>query len=313
MIETHGTALAETDPFEDAIHATAYIATVHVRYGELVIPPRVLSHLADGPVFVHLVRGEEDVAVMHQAEIVGGSKVTGIEWPEDVTPGTRVTVMCPRGSATHDIAVLLPLLAEPLHYAYVEDDREAAPVAEDVDPIELVETSEANEPGDFAVALVEAEHADDCTGCGGPDQVPCAADRVIGDFAYRDGQPIKNLITGELLDEPTWPGNEELADQEVTDLLPIVVPEIEERAEPGTVYSAALVAAKAVDEQDDDEDPLGLYDDDLDVLDLDHDYRPRWRRALAFVRINATPTRAVFIAATGGTFVGSLVTWLVTR
>lgn len=39
----------------------------------------------------------------------------------------------------------------------------------------------------------EAEHAVDCQGCDGPGIVPCAADRVIGDFAYRDGQPIKRL------------------------------------------------------------------------------------------------------------------------
>lgn len=39
----------------------------------------------------------------------------------------------------------------------------------------------------------EPLHADDCTGCDGPGIVPCAADRVIGNWAYRDGQPSKDL------------------------------------------------------------------------------------------------------------------------
>lgn len=37
------------------------------------------------------------------------------------------------------------------------------------------------------------EHADDCTGCNGPGIVPCAADEVIGRFAYRNGECIKDL------------------------------------------------------------------------------------------------------------------------
>ncbi|RSN26530.1 hypothetical protein DMC63_01455 [Streptomyces sp. WAC 05977] len=42
-------------------------------------------------------------------------------------------------------------------------------------------------------STVEPEHADDCTGCDGPGIVPCAADRVIGNTAFRNGQPIKDL------------------------------------------------------------------------------------------------------------------------
>lgn len=40
-------------------------------------------------------------------------------------------------------------------------------------------------------------HADGCTGCDGPGVVPCGADRVLGDWAYRDGKKIKNLLAGE--------------------------------------------------------------------------------------------------------------------
>lgn len=47
-----------------------------------------------------------------------------------------------------------------------------------------------------AAALAAIEHADDCTGCDGPGIVPCAADRVVGDFAMRDGVPIKDLREG---------------------------------------------------------------------------------------------------------------------
>lgn len=49
---------------------------------------------------------------------------------------------------------------------------------------------------DGAVFPDEVEHADDCTGCDGPGVVPCAADRVVGDFAYRDGVAIKR-VNGE--------------------------------------------------------------------------------------------------------------------
>lgn len=42
----------------------------------------------------------------------------------------------------------------------------------------------------------DTEHADDCQGCDGPGIVPCAADRVIGNTAYRNGQPIKDLEAG---------------------------------------------------------------------------------------------------------------------
>jgi hypothetical protein len=37
------------------------------------------------------------------------------------------------------------------------------------------------------------EHAIDCQGCDGPGVVPCLADEVRDDLAYRDGFPIKDL------------------------------------------------------------------------------------------------------------------------
>jgi hypothetical protein len=39
-------------------------------------------------------------------------------------------------------------------------------------------------------------HADDCTGCEGPGIVPCDADEVRGNLAFRNGMPIKDLETG---------------------------------------------------------------------------------------------------------------------
>lgn len=39
----------------------------------------------------------------------------------------------------------------------------------------------------------------------------------------------------------------------------------------------------------------------------------RWARARRYVKVNWTPGRAAYVAATGGSFLGGLVTWLVAR
>jgi hypothetical protein len=39
----------------------------------------------------------------------------------------------------------------------------------------------------------------------------------------------------------------------------------------------------------------------------------RWERTRRYVKANWTPARAAYVAATGGSFFGALVTWLVTR
>ncbi|MFD5245043.1 hypothetical protein ACFWIW_10890 [Amycolatopsis sp. NPDC058340] len=49
---------------------------------------------------------------------------------------------------------------------------------------------------DIEESTSDTEHADGCTGCDGPGIVPCAADQVIGNTAFRDGQPIKDLEAG---------------------------------------------------------------------------------------------------------------------
>ena len=65
--------------------------------------------------------------------------------------------------------------------------------------------------------------------------------------------------------------------------------------------------------------PVGFFDSfaeaavehtaDLQAIAVDG-----WiRRAVSWVRVNTTPVRAAFAAATGGAFFGSLVTWAVTR
>lgn len=235
-------ALAEADPFEDAVEATTFLAMVHLLHGELALPSRIREHLADGDVVVHLLRGEDDVAV-HTATLTSRSTLTGIVWPEDVKPRTSLIVLCPRGSQSHDVAVRLPDLPEPLHYAYTKADREAAPVADEVDPIDLVETSVAG----------ELDIADDglCSKCPAP---------AVDDPYFTEplcGQHLTEAYDAEADEEdgptddgswdttPTWPGDDELAPEEMTDLLPVVVPEVEEdEPEPGTVYSAALVAVR---------------------------------------------------------------------
>lgn len=54
----------------------------------------------------------------------------------------------------------------------------------------LEDGSEVNDAG-------EPMHAVDCHGCDGPGVVPCAADEVVGGFAMRDGEPIKDLRGGD--------------------------------------------------------------------------------------------------------------------
>jgi len=274
MIEVQDTALAE-NAFEDAIEATVFMATVHVREGELGLPERIRAHLADGPVVVHLVRGEHDVAV-HEATLTSRSTLTGIEWPDDVQPRTSLTVLCPRGGASHDIGVLLP----DLNVDWPDEDLPAMPEPE---PQPVPESEDEHEDA-------KPEHADDCTGCGGPGIVPCAADEVIGVMAFRDGWPIKDLGA------PTEQMDAVLAAEQTViaaDFGAIVWP----AEEPTPVEEEPTAADLAA----------------LEVVDLDRDYRPRWRRAAAFVQANWTNARATYIAATSGTFVGSLVTWLVTR
>ncbi|MET9260384.1 hypothetical protein [Amycolatopsis sp. NPDC004079] len=55
-------------------------------------------------------------------------------------------------------------------------------------------------------------HADDCPCCDVPDAVPCAADRVVGDHAYRDGRPIKHF--GQ---QPGVPGGNQARHRRRTD------------------------------------------------------------------------------------------------
>ncbi|MGW4525127.1 hypothetical protein [Amycolatopsis sp. NPDC004378] len=209
MIEGNGTALAD-NAFEDAIEATVFMATVHVREGELALPERIRGHLADGPVIVHLVRGENDVAV-HEATLTSRSTLTGIVWPEDVKPRTSLTVLAPRGAAGHDIGVLLPDLPD-----QVPDVAEPEPVQEVV--------------AGLLSALAEAEQ-------------PAVETELPGPAEY-DVPTAPLVVTGELpAAEPTWPGDED--SEERTDLLPaVVVPDLVEDDDPRTVFSAALIAVR---------------------------------------------------------------------
>jgi hypothetical protein len=239
MIEGNGTALAE-NAFEDAIEATVFMATVHVREGELMLPQRIRQHLADGPVVVHLMRGEDDVAV-HEATLTSRSTLTGITWPDDVKPRTSLTVLCPRGGASHDVGVLLPQL----NVDWPDEDLPAAPQPEpDLEP--------DDEPDDDAAAPMTEREADAVafilSELAAVEQ-PAAETMLPGPAEYDvPTEPLAlPVMTGELevpTEEPTWPGDED--SEERTDLLPaVVVPDpTEGDIEPGTVFSAALVAVR---------------------------------------------------------------------
>jgi hypothetical protein len=240
MIEGNGTALAE-NAFEDAIEATVFMATVHVREGELTLPQRIRDHLADGPVVVHLMRGEDDVAV-HEATLTSRSTLTGITWPDDVLPRTSLTVLCPRGGASHDIGVLLPNL--PDEEQFVEPEDVETP---DIHG-ELLGSEPLDEPEPAAEPMSEREAgalAFILTGLAEFEQTVFTADTEQPGPADYDVPTAPLVMTGELpTAEPTWPGDED--SEERTDLLPAVVaPDpTEGDIEPGTVFSAALVAVR---------------------------------------------------------------------
>lgn len=250
MIEGNGTALAE-NAFEDAIEATVYMATVHVREGELALPERIRGHLADGPVVVHLMRGEDDVAV-HEATLTSRSTLTGITWPEDVLPRTSLTVLCPRGGASHDIGVLLPDPPDAKHESAVDDEDEdlAAEAAQFADDVMEMWHRDDEEPAPVDTSVITNALA------ALADAAPVADVEQPGPAEYRVPSPhprteqfdaVEQPVTGVLVvpeqGEPEWPGAED--SEERTDLLPaVVVPDLVEDDEPGTVFSAALVAVR---------------------------------------------------------------------
>jgi hypothetical protein len=275
------------DAFADAVHATAYIATVHVRYGELMLPPRVREHVADGPVVVHLVRGEDDVAQL-TAQLTSASKLVGIEWPADIAAGTRVTVMCPRGAAGHDVAVQLPDLPQ-ANVDWPDEDLPAAPA-----PDPGREGDDESEQAELPDDDVKPEITTDVTQF---------EDTIVGALAAlaEVEPPAETVLAGPAeCEQPTEtiPAISAAEQTEIAISFGRIDWPADEQDQP---------ASWPVDEPTDDELTS------MEVVDLDRDYRPQWRRALAFVRENWTPTRATYVAATGGTFIGSLVTWLVTR
>lgn len=299
------------DVFEDAVHATAYIARVDVRYGELTLPHRVREHLADGDVVVHLVRGDNDESVL-TAQLTTGSKLVGINWPDDITAGTRVTVMCPRGSTSHDIGVLLP------------DLNVDWPDADLPDPEPEPEVEPAAEPvctctPEWCYVGVDVPHgASECRLCARLCEADGCPAREEADEAelLAEPEPVTDeqlaAITGALTAladaaptvESTLPGP---ADYTVPTDLQVV-----ERDEP-TETIPAVEQTTITPATGELEWPTAAALASLEVLDLDRDYRPRWRRALAWVQVNMSPARAAYTAATGGAFFGSLITWLVTR
>src|SRR5204863_5986746 len=106
---------------------------------------------------------------------------TGIVWPDDVKPRTSLTVLCPRGGASHDIGVLLPDL-ERDNVDWPDEDLPARSQPEtDTEP----EPEQVDEP------------------------VPV------------DDHPTALPGTGTLAlpaAEPTWPGNDDLSPGETTEV-----------------------------------------------------------------------------------------------
>lgn len=286
MISTQYPTSAE---FEDAVHATAYMATALLRRGELLLPPRIREHIADGPVVVHLLRGEDDVA-RYEATLTAGSKLVGIDWPEDVLPQTGLTVLCPRGGASHDIGVVLP----DANVDWPDADLPAAEPTpepagdeadEGVDP-EDIETPDINgellgsEPLDEPELWCD-EHGHPalrCTYCdttgeideSGTKSEPVTDEQLaaitgaltaVADAAYPADEgvlpgpaeykvPADLPVRGELeLPADPWPGDEDLAAGENTEILTAVLvpatPDPTVDVEPGTVFSAALVAVRS--------------------------------------------------------------------
>jgi hypothetical protein len=189
------------DAFEDAVQATAYIATVHVRYGELVLPQRVREHVADGDVVVHLLRGGDDVVLLPDVE-----PKSNVDWPDEDLP------------------------ANPQPEPDAEPEQDDEPSSDAAEPMS---EREADALTFVLSGLAEFE------------QTVFTADSQPGPAEY-DVPTAPLALTGELelpTEQPTWPGDED--SEERTDLLPAVaVPDLVEDDEPGTVFSAALVAVR---------------------------------------------------------------------
>lgn len=189
LITEQDTAFAE-----DAVHATARIGIVDVKHGELAVPKRVLGHLLDGNVTVQLLRGGTETARC-TAELVTNSehtfgKLIGIAWPDDVTAGTRVTVMCAKGSAGHDVAVLLPPLEPTVTFLGPVPDED------DETPTSLADT-------DALVALLADQLAAD----------PPVETVLPGPADYEVPTTLRRVERDEQLTEtidavPAWPAGE---------------------------------------------------------------------------------------------------------
>lgn len=208
----------DVDAFEDAVQATTFMATVHIRHGELTLPQRIREHLADGDVVVHLLRGEDD-ETRQTAKLTAGSKLVGIEWPADIRPHMSLTVLCPRGGASHDVGVLLPTLEQPLHFDNATLDEPEQDVADDG----LCSTCAAPAIEDPYFTeqycqrhLTEAYDADEDSEYDGP----------TDDGSWRRDDPEAEGDDEELDDEPlaaSWPGDEDLAAAD-TSVIPAVEP-----------------------------------------------------------------------------------------
>jgi len=240
---------------------------------------------------------------VHEATLTSRSTLTGIVWPDDVKPRTSLTVLCPRGGASHDIGVLLPEIEPTVTFLGPVPDEPAA------EPI-CTCTPEWCYVGDDVPNTALASECRVCAWLSPADPCPAReeaeeAELLAEPEPVTDGQlaAITGTLTALASVETPLPSPADLPRGDAPTEQMDAVPAAEQ---------TAIVGHSGVINWPTDE-PSDTELESLEVIDLDRDYRPRWRRALAFVRTNWTPARAVYVAATGGSFVDSLVTWLVTR
>ncbi len=130
---------------EAAVTASARLAAVHARYGELRLPPRIADALGDVPEVQLRVSWLVEsvppaVRVADHRAVRDGDKLSGFAWPEGVAAGTVVGLACARRTGV--LYVALPATGE-VERRLAADEAGASTVeAEVVTPVPDVESAE---------------------------------------------------------------------------------------------------------------------------------------------------------------------------
>lgn len=275
---------------EDAVSATAWLWTVHVQHGELKMPPRLFDRLDGGPVRVIILRDDVTVAE-YEATLGPHATLTGIEWPHDVAPMTRVVVTCPRGGG--DVTVALPPTPEPVPFV------DPTPVDVDDASTAAAEIVERLDPD--APALPKRLPGESL-----PEQT-VITEMVVHGTLPDDGPPteiiaaVKVEADDPVLEVPSWPGD--AASEAAED------PELDAFLRTLSVEQLRVLADDSDDPVPIAEDEFGLYGDDASP-DEASDASPedddgdgggegatawtRLRRGIEWARRNWTPVRVGF-------------------